>query len=190
MKQGRRIAETYSRWRFSDLIGCEDMEEDSGWNDEEGREVSTCALYAETPWGEAATMLNLEGACMPSSSSWGVGVWYSTEARMEPRSDGWTEERSFHLRGFTRAEEWLTWLQLGHSRAGVRLSGRFRAAVALLRARWAVALWAWDLYDEVRFRARQFFRRLANRCLICGRLRVRGKCSGCGWGGPLRGWAA
>jgi hypothetical protein len=45
------------------------------------------------------------GATNPSSSMFHRGVWYSTEFETVSYRTGEEEERSFHLKGFTEAEE-------------------------------------------------------------------------------------
>lgn len=47
---------------------------------------------------KAAAMLRSAGATSPSSSHFHRGVWYSWRT-------SWVETRSFHLHGFTEAEE-------------------------------------------------------------------------------------
>lgn len=58
-----------------------------------------------TPVDLAEKLLRKEGATDPSSSHFHRGVWYSTGFEVVSYRTGEEEEKTFHLRGFTEAEE-------------------------------------------------------------------------------------
>lgn len=101
---GRRIRISYS------IVTPESAEmgdaAEHGWVNEEGEEMDPDEYdFAEgiTAAQKATKFLNDSGAIHPSSSHFHPGVWYSAQGEMD--TDGNTEERSFHLHGFTPEEE-------------------------------------------------------------------------------------
>jgi len=88
---------------------------DSGWIDEEGVEMTPDAYDRE----EGLTAVDLavkylwdEGASEPSSSHFHFGVWYSTGYHTINYRTGTDEERCFHLKDFSEAEEQAVWDKL------------------------------------------------------------------------------
>ena len=152
---GRRVRVSSTSWLWEE--GREEPLIAYDWSDEEGREVGACASYGETPWGVAWELMENSGVVFASSSSWHRGLWYSSEAQQDMRS-GWVEEESFHLAGFTVAEEYLIWLAFGGKRA--RLGLGLWLQVQANRAKWGLLSWAWDWRDEVEHQLRKFRRGL------------------------------
>lgn len=88
---------------------------ETGWIDEEGvamevddedREMELTLEYI------TARYLINEGALYPSSSSFHAGIWYSTEPAVIDYRTGETEERSYHLYGFSEQQERQIWNEL------------------------------------------------------------------------------
>lgn len=105
-----KIRISFSRIRFEGS-GDGAYEEEHGWVDEEGVEFETDHWYDDD--GElmdaaemAAQWLDqTQGPVHPSSSEFYPGVWYEGPSKSDGRYDGWTEERHYHLVGFTPEEE-------------------------------------------------------------------------------------
>jgi hypothetical protein len=90
-----------------DYLGAGDYGEEHGWVDEEGSEI-TVDKYdradGETIASKAAKFMKYDGAMEPSSSYYHRGVWYTTEGDTDYRT-GENTQKSYHLYGFTNAEE-------------------------------------------------------------------------------------
>jgi len=85
---------------------------DSGWIDEEGVEMTPDEFDQEeglTAVDLAVKFLQNEGAMETSSSQFHPGVWYSTTWNTVNYRTGTDEERSFHLKDFSPAEEQAIW---------------------------------------------------------------------------------
>jgi hypothetical protein len=85
---------------------------DSGWIDEEGKSMEPDEFDREerlTAADLAVKFLQDEGVMEPSSSDFYPGVWYSTEWHTVNYRTGTDEERSYHLRDFSEAEEKAIW---------------------------------------------------------------------------------
>lgn len=85
---------------------------DSGWIDEEGVEMTPDAFDREeglTAVDLAVKYLYDEGAAEASSSHFHPGVWYSTGYHVIDYRTGTDEERCFHLKDFSDAEERAIW---------------------------------------------------------------------------------
>ena len=106
-KEGsKRIAITY------EIITPESAEagdaEDRGWIDEEGVDVTPDTYDMDegvTAVVKAVEFLQNEGAFDASSSFFHEGVWYTAYAVNQDFTTNNTENRSYHLRGFTLEEE-------------------------------------------------------------------------------------
>jgi hypothetical protein len=88
------------------------FEEEHGWIDEEGVEIESDDYDLDegmTPdesiVHQAVRFLTHEGAIEASSSFFHPKIWYSTEFSTVDYATGEEEERSFHLDGFTPAQE-------------------------------------------------------------------------------------
>ena len=85
---------------------------DSGWINEEGVEMTPDEFDQEeglTAVDLAVKFLQNEGAMETSSSQFHPGVWYSTTWNTVNYRTGTDEERSFHLKDFSPAEEQEIW---------------------------------------------------------------------------------
>lgn len=85
---------------------------DHGWIDEEGVEMTPDKYDAEdglTTVDLAVKFLYDKGAIHASASHWHPGVWYSTEYSTIDYATGTDEERCFHLKDFSLAEERAIW---------------------------------------------------------------------------------
>lgn len=100
---GPRIAITY------EIVTPESAEigdaEERGWIDEEGVLIEPDEDNDETLVEAAAKFLRDEGATEPSSSSFHRGVWYSWPDSQTDYRTGAETTQSYHLRGFTPAQE-------------------------------------------------------------------------------------
>ena len=97
-----RIRITFSKWRFEGEEA--DPEEEHGWIDEDGVVIEPDEDDEDDTLVDAAVdFLTDEGAVTASSSSWHKGLWYSSDSEQDPHT-GWTEQRSYHLVGFTEEE--------------------------------------------------------------------------------------
>ena len=98
-----RIRITFSKWRFEGEE--EDPEEEHGWIDEDGVVIEPDEDDEDDTLVDAAVdFLTDEGAVTASSSSWHPGLWYSSDSEQDPHT-GWTEQRSYHLVGFTDEDQ-------------------------------------------------------------------------------------
>jgi hypothetical protein len=81
---------------------------DSGWVDEDGVDMTPDEYDRSsgiTAVDKAVKLLKYDGAGQPSSSHFHRGTWYSTEADTTDYRTGESEERAFHLKGFTSTQE-------------------------------------------------------------------------------------
>lgn len=86
----------------------EDYGEEHGWIDEVGSEIELDDYDREegvTIADKAAKFLEDEGASEASSSHFHRGIWYSTSDDDVNYRTGEHTQRSYHLYGFTPAEE-------------------------------------------------------------------------------------
>jgi hypothetical protein len=60
---------------------------------------------SETPVELAVKLLRYDGATEPSSTHFHKGVWYSTQWEVVSYRTSEEEEKTFHLKGFSEAEE-------------------------------------------------------------------------------------
>jgi hypothetical protein len=99
---GPRIAITY------EIVTPESAEhgdaEERGWVDEEGVLIEPDVDNDETLVDAAVKFIKNEGAMYASATFFHPGVWYSTEGDTDYRT-GAEETRSFHLRGFSEADQ-------------------------------------------------------------------------------------
>jgi len=82
--------------------------EETGWIDEEGVIMTPDADDREegiTAVDNAVNFLQDEGVMHSSSSPHSPGAWYSTDFETEDYSTNEEIEKSYHLYGFTAAEE-------------------------------------------------------------------------------------
>lgn len=80
----------------------------TGWTDETGESMELDKYDIEdglTVTQKAIDFLKDKGAIFASSSHFHSGVWYSTEPTIEDYSTDEEWEYSYHLYGFTEAEE-------------------------------------------------------------------------------------
>ncbi len=85
----------------------ENPDYDTGWVDEEGSVIKIDRhdiADGVTIAGKAAKFLKYDGANEPSSSHFDRHIWYSTGYEPNYRT-GEETEKSYHLKGFTEAEE-------------------------------------------------------------------------------------
>jgi len=88
---------------------------DHGWIDEEGVEMTPDEIDAEeglTTVDLAVKFLYDKGAIHASASHFHPSVWYSTEYCVIDYATGTDEERCFHLKDFSEAEEQAIWDKL------------------------------------------------------------------------------
>lgn len=81
---------------------------DRGWIDEDGVEMTPDEYDREegiTAVDKAVKFLKYEGASEPSSSHFYEGVWYTAYETDTDYSTGETTNKSYHLKGFTKAEQ-------------------------------------------------------------------------------------
>jgi hypothetical protein len=80
--------------------------EEYGWVDEEGKNMDEEAEFYDGDVVKATIEeLRDRGVSEPSSSSFHPGVWYTAYNYDQDYSTGATENRSYHLRGYTEDEE-------------------------------------------------------------------------------------
>lgn len=82
--------------------------EERGWVDEDGISMKPDKYDTQdgiTAVDKAIKLLEEDGASEPSSSSFHSGIWYSNDRYDEDYSTGAIESRSYHLKGFSEAEE-------------------------------------------------------------------------------------
>lgn len=101
-----RIGITY------DIVTPESAEEgdyaESGWIDEDGVSMKPDKVDTQdgiTAVDKAISFLRSESAREPSSTAFHSGVWYTNEEYDTDYSTGAVESRSYHLKGFSEAEE-------------------------------------------------------------------------------------
>ena len=86
----------------------EEPEVESGWEEEDGIGMAPDAdeiADGVTAAAKAAEFLRREGATDPSSSFFHPGIWYSTGHDIVDYGTGTEEQKSYHLKGFSRDEE-------------------------------------------------------------------------------------
>lgn len=82
--------------------------EERGWIDEDGVSMKPDKYDTQdgiTAVDKAIKFLKDEGVTEASSSRFDKGTWYTNYEYDEDYSTGATESRSYHLKGFTEAEE-------------------------------------------------------------------------------------
>lgn len=103
----RLIKVSFTTITPSESEDSDDYGEEHGWVDEEGSEI-TVDKYdradGETIASKAVKFMKYDGAWEPSSSHYHRGVWYTTEGDTDYRT-GENTQKSYHLYGFTNAEE-------------------------------------------------------------------------------------
>jgi len=103
---GRRIRISYSTYTEESIEAGDAA--DHGWIDEEGVEMDPDEWDLEegtTAAQKAAKFINDAGAYHASSSHFHPGIWYTDDPQVTDYGTGETEERSYHLSGFTPEEE-------------------------------------------------------------------------------------
>ena len=110
---GRRITETFSKVTPESAENGDFSE--TGFTDEEGVNMELDEYDKDdtnfdgspvTSVSIAVRHLRNNGATNPSSGHFHIGIWYSTSGdEVVSYRTGETIERSFHLKGFTEAEE-------------------------------------------------------------------------------------
>lgn len=112
-RRNRSIRVTYSR------ITPESAEDgdfsETGWIDEEGSSMEPDKYDRReglSAVDKAVKFLKYDGATEASSSYFHPGVWYSTGFDVSDYRSGESEERSYHLDGFTAAEQKEIWERL------------------------------------------------------------------------------
>ncbi len=103
---GRLIRTTFSRTTPGEEG--EEPDEEHGWIDEDGVDMEPDDVDREeglSAVDKAVKFLKKEGVMEASSTAFHPGVWYSTEWSVTDYGTGEEEERSYHLNGFTPAEE-------------------------------------------------------------------------------------
>lgn len=93
---------------------------DSGWIDEVGTEIAPDDLDLEEYDDDelravvslAVNEITSEGGVEPSSSRWHSGVWYTSIDPDRDYSDGSETTYSYHLDGFSEAEEQAIFAEL------------------------------------------------------------------------------
>lgn len=81
---------------------------DHGWVDEDGVDMTPDEYDRAsgiTAVDKAVKLLKYDGASQPSSSHFHRGTSYSTGSNTTDYGTGESEERSFHLKGFTSSQE-------------------------------------------------------------------------------------
>lgn len=106
-KEERRIRTSFSSIKWGDSGSSDDYEEDHGWEDEEGQSMEPDEYDDEgtTAVGKAVKFLKGKSVEPSSSPTWSIGTWYTDADDDVDYRTGWRKQCSYHLEGFTEAEE-------------------------------------------------------------------------------------